>query len=389
MEREREQPFAGQQSAQYHPHVASSALQPRADNTSDTLTLAETPRYFYEDEWVWYRAQQWSLDPSAFFRDWLSQGCVACLIYRRIQALSSQKRKPSRPKRSRHTIPKLPEEETPISTIELRICLVFFHLLRTRFQDLFYFKHRIDPLAVYLSTHWLGERADLSKNFTKFNTSGGRYYELTTSTGHPGVLLLSTTFSCEILEKTGDLGPVLDAANEEIPRVGAMPTYDNAVNEIFSIFKACLEKWIGSMAQNPHSQTSVEQLIDLRAQSSNNQNLPCPTPFDIQLVTAPETSTVEETSAVPETFPAFPQTATVAVCVDGIMRSFPSSIVLWIPDTSGVMTRVCVGALADGSNIPVLAAPHLIAAPPLNYPPSSEATNNHVLSPTEWSGFMV
>lgn len=180
-----------------HPHVASSALQPRADNTSDTLTLAENPRCFCEDKSVSYRAQQWSLDPSAFFRDGLSQGCVACHVYRRIQALSRQKRQPSRPKRSRHTIPKLPEEDAPIRTIELRIYLVFFHLLRTRFQDLFYFKHRKDSLAVYLSTHSLGEQPDLSANFTRFSTSGGRYYKLTTSTGHRGVLLLSTTFSLE------------------------------------------------------------------------------------------------------------------------------------------------------------------------------------------------
>ncbi|KAF4467286.1 hypothetical protein FALBO_5850 [Fusarium albosuccineum] len=350
MERGHEQPRAGQQSTQ---DVTSSALQGQAENTGGKLTLAETSPRFYEDEPVFCRAQQWSRNPHEFFR-YAPQGCIACQLYRIIKTLSSEKRKPYRPN-GRNP----PEERALISTIELRIYAIFFHLLRTRFHELFHSEGGTDPLASYLSAHGVGKQAKLSADFTKFNTRGDRYHRLAISTGHYGVLLLSTTFSIELLEKTGDFEHVSAAAIKEVPGIRAMETFDDAANKIFGVFEISLANWIGSMSQSSDSRVVIQHLIDLQKESSSDQNPQCPSPFDIQLVTVPETSAALETSAAPENFLAFPQMATVA-------------------DTSGVVIQVCVGALAEGLKIPVLAAEQR------NYPPSSEVANEYLYSATGW-----
>ncbi|KAH7237847.1 hypothetical protein B0J15DRAFT_553857 [Fusarium solani] len=340
-----------------HGHQQLCAGQSAQDDTSDKLARCENSPRFYENERVSRRAQQWVNDPTSFFRH-IPQRCIACQVFMRTQPWREQ-----------------PEEDALINTIELRIYLVFFHLLRAAFRKCFYTKGYKDPLVIYLVTHKLGEESSLSKCFSQMDKKGGCYHALATETKHFGVLLLSTAFNIATLETKGESASVSAAAIEDIPGIDVIQMYDNATSGIFNIFHTSLQKWIDSMAQRySYKLTRVEHLIDLQKESSSDQNPPCPSPFDIQLVTVPETS------AAPGTFLAFPQTATVAVCVDGTMRYFDPSMVLSIPDTSRVMRQVCVGALAEGSNFPVLAAPQS------NYPPSSEVADEYIYSPTDWPG---
>lgn len=177
-----------------HSHIASSALQTRAEDTSNVLALAENPRYFHQDQDLFDKAQQWSLDPSTFFRGALPQGCVGCQIYRRIQALSSEssesrkKRKSSNPNERR-----LLAVEARIRTTELRIYLVFFQLLRNKFHEICSSEGNTDSLAIYLSRHGF-EQAALLKRFTYLSRKGRCYHLLTKHTDYRGVLLLSMTF---------------------------------------------------------------------------------------------------------------------------------------------------------------------------------------------------
>ncbi|RSL78938.1 hypothetical protein BHE90_016419 [Fusarium euwallaceae] len=379
MEGEHEQPCAGQQSAEGHSHVASSALQPRAEDTSNALALAENPQYiplyFHEDQYLFHKAQQWSLDPSTFFRGALPQGCVGCQIYRRIRALSSESSESSKKRKSSSPNEReLLAVEARIRTAELRIYMVFFHLLRDKFHEICYAERNNDPLAIYLSRHGF-EEAALLKEFTNLSRRGRRYHRLTTHTQYRGLLLLRMTFAPKMLDANKEaFEQVLAAAIDDIQYIGisASQTYIQATDGIFGIFERGLQEWIDSMAQKSYMRIPVQRVIDLRARSSSDQNPPCPTPFDVQLATVPETS------AVPGTFPAFPQTAIVAVCVDGTVQSFDPSTILLIQDVSGVTRPVQVGALAKGSNIPVCVAPQM------NYPSSSEAANEVVFSSTEW-----
>lgn len=146
--------------------------------------------YFYGDERVSCRAQQWAHDPWTFFRD-VPQGCIACQLYKRIQALSSEKRKPCRLKGS-----KQPNEEALINIIELRIYLAQFYLLRSTFNDVFHDFAR-DPLTSLLKGHGLAEQGHSLAGLGKAANKGMCYRDLADTTRHAGVLLLSTTFKIE------------------------------------------------------------------------------------------------------------------------------------------------------------------------------------------------
>ncbi|RTE69058.1 hypothetical protein BHE90_016564 [Fusarium euwallaceae] len=267
-------------------HQQLYAEQSAQGDASDKLARCESPRRFYQDDRVSHRAQQWVNDPTSFFRH-VSQRCIACQVFIRTQ--------------SRHV---QAEEDALINTIELRIYLVFFHLLRAAFRKCFYAENNKDPLVTYLVTHKLGEESSLSKHFSQTDRKGGCYHTLATETKHLGVLLLSTAFTITTLETKGESASVSAAAMEDIPGIGV----------------------IQIMAQrHSYTLTPVEHLISRQMGYLGDESPLCPPPFDIQLVTMPEASA--------------PQTATVAVCADGTMHRFDASMVLSIPDASGVMIQ--------------------------------------------------
>lgn len=116
---------------------------------------------------------------------------MPCQLYKRIQALSSEKRKPCRPKGSQQ-----PDEEALINIIELRIYLAQLYLLRSEFNAVFHDFTR-DPLVTFLKEHGLTEQGISLASLGKAANKGMCYRDLADTTGHASVLLLSTTFNIE------------------------------------------------------------------------------------------------------------------------------------------------------------------------------------------------
>ncbi|RMI99758.1 hypothetical protein CDV36_015980 [Fusarium kuroshium] len=361
-----------------HRKVTSSASQRRAGDANGESALDKSSPCFYEDERVSRRAKQWAENPSTFFRE-VPQGCAACQLYERIQAVSSGngKRRAFPPRGS-----KPHPEETLINTIELRIYMVFFHLLRTKFNELFHANGHEDSLAHYLSAHGFGSRKELSSSFNKITRRGGCYYELTTKTAHRGVLLLSTTLGITTLEAKKCLEDVSNAAAKDIAGIGSMQIYDIAMGEIFNIFETSLEDWCKSIAQgtSPNERSSVQDLINsLQGRNLNDPSLPCARHHETYLAAGSESS-----FPVQEVLSAVQQTATVAEDVYGAECHFDPSVILLVPDMSGAIRKVTVGALARGPNTHGLTAGTQSNS---TYPPSSDVSNQFIYTALQWTNF--
>lgn len=260
--------------------------------------------------------------------------------------------------------------------------MVLFHLLRTEFNKLFYADGHTDSLTAYLSAHGFEDQEKLSSIFSKIARKGSCYHELTNMTAHPGVLLLSTTFGITTLETKKYLGSVSDAAAKDIEGISAMEIYDAATKGIFDTFDTSLRNWRESMApwMLPDERAPVQPLIDsLQGRNPTRWSPPCARHYETSLAAGPESS-----FPVQEVLPAVRQTATVAEDIYGAEWYFDPSVVLLVPDTSGTIREVTVGALARGSNTHDFTAGTQSNS---TCPPSSDVSNQFIYTALQWTNF--
>ncbi|RSL82297.1 hypothetical protein CEP52_016998 [Fusarium oligoseptatum] len=124
---------------------------------------------------------------------------------------------------------KRPQEETLIGMLELRIYLVQFYLLRSGFHVIFHGGGHADSLVPFLAAYGLGEHASLSAGFAVNARRGSRYHKLVAETGHPGVLLLSTTFGTTALENKKLLNSISTTAIKDIENFQDMQLYNEGI----------------------------------------------------------------------------------------------------------------------------------------------------------------
>lgn len=125
---------------------------------------------------------QWRKSPNEFLGDLPKKCNVAYWIYEKIG--------PS-PETS-------PIKMCPVDVVKRRVYMVHYYRLRDKFGDVFISPGSTHSLSLFLQHYMpqsVQEQDQFKKNHAAYGTGGKRYYDLATTTKHPGVLFLLTTFS--------------------------------------------------------------------------------------------------------------------------------------------------------------------------------------------------